>query len=85
MTVTELNEAPLLQTIELTDTSQLRARLYTFNDVLRADLRIFVFRKKEQEWVPTRRGVSVPADQLPELAQAVQALVEEESRCRARS
>jgi len=79
-TVEQLKGERLVHTIPLSASSELRARLYTFNDVLRADIRLFAYRRKLGQWVPTRRGVSVPATELPALLGAVHALIESERK-----
>jgi hypothetical protein len=52
-TVEQLEGERLVHTMPLSASSELRARLYTFNDVLRADIRLFAYRKTSAEWVPT--------------------------------
>jgi hypothetical protein len=52
-----------------------RARLFTYNGQRLGDIRLFQC-NKDGEYVPTRKGVTVRVSQLPELLEAVQALIE---------
>ena len=52
---------------------EVRASLGTFRGQLRADLRVWVADEKD-ELYPTKKGISVPVDDLPKLQAAVDAL-----------
>jgi hypothetical protein len=70
-----LEDEILVTTVEVVPgKTQIRARFYSYKGVCRADVRTFVYRKKVDDWIPTRRGISVPLVQLPDLCTAVQAL-----------
>lgn len=62
---------------------EVRATLSTFRGVLRADLRIWVADDEGDGDHPTRKGISVRADDLPKLLEAVQALIEAHGEKRA--
>jgi hypothetical protein len=53
----------------------IKARLYTFGGRRYGDVRIFAANADDADY-PTRKGLSVAVDRLPELLEAVQALVE---------
>ena len=71
----KLEDEVVLDVLELTPSSQIRARRYTWDGQTRYDLRWFVLRKRDGQWVATQRGVSVPKEKLPDLLVAVRALV----------
>jgi hypothetical protein len=68
--------------VPLTETTMVRARIYPWsrNDEapeIRYDVRVWYLRKRDLEWRPSQKGLSVPKDKLRDLLAAVQALVEE--------
>jgi hypothetical protein len=77
---TDFTNETLVASFPLTDKTELRARLQTWNEQRRADLRVYNLYKRTGEWGPTRRGVSVPVEQLSELLELVQGLVEAAER-----
>lgn len=64
--------------IEVTPRSRILARVYEWHLELRFDIRVFA-QRKDGSWGPTKRGLSVPTEKLPELLAAVQALIEASS------
>jgi hypothetical protein len=86
-----LDKEKLIHVFEASPRSEIRFRLTTLKGVRRADVRWFVKRKGQRkdgwgepempnEWqdsfVATRKGVSLPVENLPELFKGVQLLVE---------
>jgi hypothetical protein len=61
--------------IEVTPRSRILARVYEWRLELRFDIRVFA-QRKDGSWGPTKRGLSVPKEKLPDLLQAVQKLLE---------
>jgi hypothetical protein len=47
--------------------SEIRAQLRSWQGHRLADLRLYIHRKKEDEWIPSHKGVAVRTSQLPEL------------------
>jgi hypothetical protein len=72
----QLEDEQLFHVIELTPSSQIRARRYTWDGQTRYDLRWFALRKRDGQWVATQRGISTPPEKLPDLLEAVQELLE---------
>lgn len=60
---------------ERNETEKVMVSMSKFRGNLLADLRIF-FVNEDNEWRPTKKGVSIPADKLSELKEAVNKLVE---------
>jgi hypothetical protein len=61
--------------IEVSPRSRILARVYEWRSELRFDIRVFA-QRKDGSWGPTKRGLSVPKEKLPDLVKAVQKLVE---------
>lgn len=61
--------------IEVTPRSRILARVYEWHLELRFDIRVFA-QRKDGSWGPTKRGLSVRKEKLPDLVKAVQKLVE---------
>jgi hypothetical protein len=57
--------------------TEIRAVLRKYDDELLAELRTFV--RTGDRWVPTARGVALPAERMAELARAAEALAQEVS------
>ena len=64
----------LVDTFHKSDREEIYGSLSTWRDVLRADLRTYVLR--EGEPTATKKGLNVPASQLPRLRQMIDALIE---------
>jgi hypothetical protein len=60
--------------IQVTPRSRILARVYEWHLELRFDIRVFA-QRKDGSWGPTKRGLSVPRQKLPDLLQAVQKLL----------
>ena len=60
--------------IEITPRSRILARVYEWRLELRFDIRVFA-QRQDGSWGPTKRGLSVPKEKLPDLLQAVQKLL----------
>lgn len=70
------NQSPdrLVHVIERSrDDERIHATVSTFKGAAYVSLRIF-YRSGSDEWLPTKRGITVPAEQLSELENAVSAL-----------
>jgi len=52
------------------ETELVRARVSEFKGQTRADLRIF-FKGEKGDWLPTKRGISFPLDQVAEMKTAI--------------
>jgi hypothetical protein len=61
--------------IEVTPRSRILARVYEWRLELRFDIRVFA-QRKDGSWGPTKRGLSVPKENLPDLLAAMQKLLE---------
>ena len=61
------NSEALLATFLRTDANEVRLRLRTFRGTQYLDLRTFFQPKGMEERVPTKRGIQVPLEILPEL------------------
>lgn len=53
---------------------EIRVQLVSFRDKPRADIRLYWNDKKSGEWRPTRKGVSLPVDDLDKLRAALEEL-----------
>ena len=72
--MTEESKAQIVYTIKRHEGLEIRATLDTFKGKPYAGIRTFV-KNDAGEFIPTRKGLTIPVDLLGDLAQAVSALV----------
>lgn len=58
-------------------TEEVRASIKEFKGRTYIDLRIYYLEEQSGEWKPTRKGVSLATDFMPELKEAVESLEKE--------
>jgi hypothetical protein len=69
------DERELVHTFDKSPTEQVQVALSTYKGKTYADLRIY-FRAEDGEYRPTKKGITVSLDLLPELGEAVTKLID---------
>jgi hypothetical protein len=77
--LTQLEDEVLVHSFQKNARGEYRARLFTYENHRLCDVRLFAA-NRDGDYLPTRKGVTVRVAQLPDLAEAVQALQEEVER-----
>lgn len=72
----DVDDCRLVHTIPRGAAREIRAQLTILSGRVYADLRLFVVSQETGNLIPTRKGVTIPVAELPELRKAVEALIE---------
>jgi hypothetical protein len=69
------DDRELVHSFDRSPTEQVQASLSTYRGKTYVDLRIF-FKARDGEYRPTKKGITISPDLLPQLEEAVQKLLE---------